>query len=228
MFTVYLILISALILTIWFIGYRLSRTDWETAWVTWLAGWNRFYCRWYHGFKGEEISLPDGKVLVISNHVSSLDPLIILAACERPLRFMVAKEQYQSPIFYWLLKNVGCIPVDRSGRVEVAFNATLEKLNQGEAVGLFPHGKMHKDSDPYQPLKRGVFKLAEITQCPIIPVRITGVRFPGSMLLCLIFPSRVKLQVFKTIPAGTKLSSEQRKHLAKMLLGRVGDVEHYG
>ncbi len=229
MFIFFLILSVILfsVIFIWLTGCRLNRTDWGVAWVSWFAGWNRFYCRWFHGFRGERIELPEGPLLLISNHISALDPLIMAAACERPLRFLVAKEEYEKTTFNWLLKDTGCIPVDRSGRVEKAFRETIRQLEKGEVVALFPHGGMHKDSDPHKPLKRGVFKLAEMMQCPIIPIRLTGIRFPGSTIRSLILPGRVKIQIFKTIPAGTHLSSEQRSHLGEILLGKASDVESY-
>jgi len=214
-----------LIIFVWLTGRRLSRTDWGINWVNWFAGWNRFYCRWFHGFKGEKINLPDGPLLVISNHISALDPMIMSAACERPLRFLVAKEEFDRPAFNWLLKDAGCIPVDRSGRVEKAFRETIRQLEKGEVVALFPHGGMHKDSDPHKPLKRGVFKLAEMMNCPIVVVRLTGIRFPGSTILSLILPGRVKLKVLNSIPAGRHLSQQDRQHLGDVLLGKAQDKE---
>jgi len=209
---------------VWLTGRRLNRTNWGVAWVTWFAGWNRFYCRWYQGFKGDYIELPDGPLLLICNHPSALDPMILTAACERPLRFLVAKEEFESLAFNWLMKDAGCIPVDRSGRVEKAFREAIRQLEKGEVIALFPHGGMHKDSDPQKPLKRGVFKLAEMMQCPIIPVRLTGIRCPGSTIRSLILPGRVKLKIFNTIPAGTVLTQQQRHHLGEMLLGKAGDL----
>jgi 1-acyl-sn-glycerol-3-phosphate acyltransferase len=212
-----------LIIFVWLTGRRLSRTDWGINWVSWFAGWNRFYCRWFHGFKGEKINLPDGPLLVISNHISALDPLIMSAACERPLRFLVAKEEYQKTVFNWLLKDAGCIPVDRGGRVEKAFRDAIRQLEKGEVIALFPHGGMHKDSDPHKPLKRGAFKLAEMMNCPIIPVRLTGIRYPGSTVRSLLLPGRVKLKVLHTIPAGMHLSQQQREHLGEVLVGKAED-----
>lgn len=214
-----------LIVFVWLTGRRLSRTDWGVSWVNWFAGWNRFYCRWFHGFKGEKLNLPDGPLLLISNHISALDPMIMSAACERPLRFLVAKEEFDRPAFNWLLKDAGCIPVDRSGRVEKAFRETIRQLEKGEVVALFPHGGMHIGSDPHKPLKRGVFKLAEMMNCPIMVVRLTGIRCPGSTVRSLILPGRVKLKVLHSIPAGMHLTQQDRHHLGDVLLGKAEDKE---
>ncbi len=214
-----------LIIFIWLTGRRHNRTDWGVNWVSWFAGWNRFYCRWYHGLRGEKIVFPEGPVLLISNHISALDPLIMAAACERPLRFLVAKEEYEKPLFNWLLKDAGCIPVDRGGRVEKAFREAIRQLEKGEVVALFPHGGMHKDSEPHKPLKRGVFKLAEIMQCSIVVVRVTGIRFPGSTIRSLILPGRVKVKVFNSIPAGTQLNQQQRHRLGEIILGKADDQD---
>ncbi len=219
------LLLIFFVIFVWVTGRRLNRTDWGVNWVSWFAGWNRFYCRWFHGFTGEKISLPEGPLLLISNHISALDPLIMSAACEKPLRFLVAKEEFERRTFNWLLKDAGCIPVDRGGRVEKAFREAIRRLENGEVVALFPHGGMHLDSDPHKPLKRGVFKLAEMMNCPILPVRLTGIRFPGSTIRSLILPGRVKLKVLNIIPAGSHLTQQQRNQLGEVLLGKAEDVD---
>jgi 1-acyl-sn-glycerol-3-phosphate acyltransferase len=63
---------------------------------------------------------------------------LIVAACRKPIRFMIAKEEYERFGLQWLFRAAGCIPVARSGRVEIAFRATLAALNNAEVVVLFP------------------------------------------------------------------------------------------
>src|SRR5690606_17846252 len=97
-----------------------------------LDGLNRIFCRRFHRLTGR-IDLPErGPVLVASNHVSGLDPLLMIAASRRPLRFIIAREEYERWWFTWLFRAIGCIPIDRSRNPHVAFYAARRALAAGE------------------------------------------------------------------------------------------------
>ena len=173
---------------------RANHTDWGRPWLNYLDGCNRIYCRRLHDLGDDSLVLPEqGPAILVSNHVSGLDPLLLIAASKRPLRFVIAREQYDRPWFTWLFKAVGCIPVDRSRNPRRALRAALEQLQAGEVVALFPHGKIHLDRDPPRPLKPGAARLAELTGAPLIPARIEGVAGQGHVLPALLIPSRIQL-----------------------------------
>ncbi|MEK7706833.1 MAG: 1-acyl-sn-glycerol-3-phosphate acyltransferase, partial [Verrucomicrobiota bacterium] len=151
--------------------------DWGRCWLNRLDGLNRILCRRFHHLNHDALNLPaTGGVLVASNHVSGLDPLLLLAASPRPLRFLIAREEYDRWWLRWLLRAVGCIPVERSRNPRAALYAAREALERGEVVALFPHGRIHLDHHPPTPLKRGIVLLARMTGAPILPVRVEGVR----------------------------------------------------
>lgn len=185
-------------------GRRLARTcvaaneaDWGTPWLNWLDGLNRLFCRRYHRLRADPIPLPAvGGAIVAANHVSGLDPLLLIAAAKRPLRFMIAREQYERFGLRWLFRAVGCIPVDRSGRPETALREALRALQKGEVVALFPHGGIHLDATQPPRLKGGAVRLAHKTGCPIVPVHIEGVSGRGHTLLAVPWRSRARLRVF--------------------------------
>ena len=152
--TTFLALLTLAVLLL--LGVRLWRTvdahrgpDWGGPWLNRLDGLNRLLCRRYHRLPAVWLPLPDrGPVLLASNHVSGLDPLLLVAASRRPLRFLIAREQYERRGLQWLFRAAGCIPVDRAARPEQALRAALRALQAGEAVALFPHGRIHLESDP--------------------------------------------------------------------------------
>ena len=89
--------------------------DWGNRWINRLDGLNRLFCRHFHRLGRQNIPLPaHGGVLVVSNHVSGLDPLLLIAASPRPLRFLIAREEYGRWWLTWLFRASGCIPVERS------------------------------------------------------------------------------------------------------------------
>lgn len=160
------------ILLIVVIGKRANVADWESPIINVIDGWMRIYCRNYHRLEHEPLELPQqGGVLVVSNHVSGLEPLIKLTACNRPLRYLIAKEEYDIPVLHHLLKGVGCIPVERTRRPEIAFRAAIKALKNGEALGIYPHGGFCLDHED-KAVKAGVLRLAKLTGAKIIPTRV--------------------------------------------------------
>lgn len=155
---------------------RENKADWGGKWINRLDGFNRIFCRKFHRLKFETVRLPKtGGVLLASNHISGLDPLLLIAASERPLRFLMAREYYEIRGLKWLFRVVGCIPVERSSRPQAALYAARVALEAGEAVAIFPHGTIHLDHHRPRKLKRGIAWLARFTGASIYPMRIEGV-----------------------------------------------------
>jgi len=174
--------------------------DWGRPWLNRLDGLNRIFCHRFHRLQGTLESLPaEGPVLVVANHLSGLDPLLLIAASPRPLRFIIATEQYRRFGLSWLFRAVGCIPVDRKGRPERAFREALRALVAGEVVALFPHGTIHLDSDPHRPLKAGVARMAQLSGAPVVSVRIDGVRGQGLEMSALFLRSRARIRGYPAI-----------------------------
>ena len=177
-----------------YIGDRASVAVWAGRSINWIDGLVRLLCRLIHRLPETYIPLPEtGGALVVANHVSGLDPLLLISASRRPLRFLIAKEEYERPILNWLFKKAGCIPVDRTGKPELALRQALRALQAGEVIAIFPHGRIHLDSDPPRKLKGGVARLAMWSGVPVFPVRIDGVTGEGKVVTAPFIPSHVQL-----------------------------------
>jgi len=215
-----LIVFAIMLLLFVTIGKINNDTDWGNPLLNILDGWLRFYCKKYHRLGDFQISLPtDRKIILVSNHISAIDPLLIISATNRPVRFMIAKEEYERPILRWIFKGAGCIPVDRRGRVDSAFRATLRAIEAGELVAIFPQGGIHSRSDPKQRIKSGVIKISELSGSAILPVRIAGVVSPGTMLKSAIERNYIRLDIEKIIEPQQVLSENFRTQLSQWLIG---------
>ncbi len=160
-----------------------NQTDWGGFWLNWVDGLNRLLCIHYHRLQPVELQLPsEGPAIVVSNHVSGLDPLLMIACSRRPLRFLIAREQYQRFGLKWLFRAAGCIPVDRERSPEKALRQAFKALREGQVVALFPHGKIHLASHPPRPTKAGAARLAAISKAPVIPLRISGIAREGHVV----------------------------------------------
>jgi 1-acyl-sn-glycerol-3-phosphate acyltransferase len=181
-----------------------SRVDWGHRWVNRMDGCVRLYCRHWHRLRPVELEIPAaGPAILVANHISGLDPLLMVACSRRPLRFLIAREQYRRFGLNWIFRAVGCIPVDRERSPEKALRAAFRALRDGQVVALFPHGKIHLDTDPPRRLKAGASRLAMHTGAPLIPMRIDGVRRPGHVVSPLLLRSRVTITAYRPIdPVG--------------------------
>lgn len=217
-----ILVVLIILITLMKLGESANEVDWGHPWLNRIDGLNRILCRRFHRLQHNEIALPEtGGAVLACNHVSGLDPLLMIAACKRPLRFLIAREEYERFGLHWLLKGVGCIPVDRKGRPEQALREALRVLQQGEVVALFPHGHIHLDSDPPRRLKGGVIWLAQQTGAPIIPMRLNHVRGEGHTVLAVFMRSRARLQGFAALQCRGEEAKDCLQKIAAYIEGRT-------
>lgn len=173
---------------------RYNTIDWGIPWLNLVDGLLRWLCLKYHRLGYQNIPLPEnGCAIVAANHISGLDPFLLIAASARPLRFLIAREEYERFGLRWLFRAAGCIPVERSGRPERALREAKRRLEQGEVVAIFPHGGIHLDSDPPRKLKAGVLRLSQLGKCPIYPVRLQGVGGAGKVAMAVLLRGNAQL-----------------------------------
>ena len=178
-------------------GRKWNRIDWGIPWLNCIDGLLRAFCVRYHRLQSSDCQLPKtGAALVASNHVSGLDPFLLIAASKRPLRFLMAVEEYQRFGLKWLFKAAGCVPVERESRPELAMREAIRLLKKGEVVAIFPHGKIHLDTDPPRPLKKGVIRLAQLTSAPVVSARIDGITGQGTVVNAVIKRSHAVVKTF--------------------------------
>lgn len=178
---------------------RANGADWGGRRLNAIDGMLRLFCLRFHRMKADALPLPPGGAIVVANHVSGLDPLLIIASSSRPLRFLIAREQYERPGLRWLFRLAGCIPVERSGQPELAFRTAMQMLRRGEVVAVFPEGGIHLPGQGPARVKSGALRLAYMSGVPIIPLYIDGVCGVGRTLPALIMRSRVRVRVYPAL-----------------------------
>ena len=177
---------------------RHSGADWGGKWLNRLDGLNRILCRRFHRLQHNPLPLPaTGGALVVANHLSGLDPLLMVAASPRPLRFMIAWDEYERWWLKWLFRAIGCIPVGGPGGHRAALARATRALLAGEVIALFPQGGIHLDG-PVR-LKRGVTLMAEKTGVPIFPLRLDGIGGRGLKVTAVFIRSRARICHFEPL-----------------------------
>lgn len=212
-----LILLCGGVWWLWRFGLAHHRIDWGFSWLNALDGFNRIFCRYYHRCNTVALALPErGGAIVASNHISGLDPLLLIAASARPLRFMIAREEYERFGLRWLFRAAGCIPVDRGQQPGRALRSALRALHDGEVIAIFPHGGIYTADDPAV-LKGGIVRLAQKSQSLIYPVHIDGVRGAGQTLPAVLLRSHARLRVFPALSCAAVDHPACLQQLAKLL-----------
>ena len=198
---------------------RANVADWGGKWRNRLDGLNRLFCRWMHGLDDEIVHLPrDEGQLVVANHLSGVDGNLLLAKTDKPLHFIIAREQFNRFGLKWLFKLGGFIPVDRKGRPDKAMSAALETLANNGAVAIFPQGHISKGI-PDKPLKRGVTFLACRSGVPIYPFRISGVRGAGRNVPAVFMRDKVRVEAHAPITCDGKEPEELLEQIRRLIFG---------
>ena len=152
-------------------------------------------------------SLPAGPVIVISNHTSYADGVLLILACRRmgrSLRMMATSGVFRAPLIGRLVRRLGFIPVKRdSAEAGDALQPAIEALRAGEAVGVFPEGRLTRDEQMWpERAKTGVVRLALASGAPVVPVALEGAhhvvsrkRIAWRLLVNLVRRPRVAVRV---------------------------------
>lgn len=128
---------------------------------------------WPVKVKGENIYDYNPPFILAANHVSYMDPVILAITVPRPISFIAKKEVFEIPILSCIFKRIGVIPVDRKSINQTAVRKSLNILNEGNILGIFPEGT-RSSSGELLDLNIGMIKIALQTNVPIIPVGLYG------------------------------------------------------
>jgi hypothetical protein len=119
----------------------------------------------------------EGPALIVANHVSFVDALVLMAMSPRPIRFVMDLGIFRIPVLAWLFRQVKAIPI-ASARVdpqmmERAFERVSEALRDGQLVCIFPEGRI-TDNGEMVPFRPGVTRVLERDPVPVVPVALQG------------------------------------------------------
>jgi len=152
---------------------------------------------------GEKVSGRDrvpreGPLLIVANHLSYLEPPLLAAIIPRRITFLAGHELYEIPWLAPILRAMGALPVRRGGMRDLeALRAAVTLLKQGEAVALFPEGRISLEPG-LERAKPGLSLLAQRSGAQILPVGISGtdrLDRVGSFLTARWRQPRVRVQI---------------------------------
>src|SRR5213080_119335 len=111
--------------------------------------------------------LPEGGFLLLPNHITWVDAIVLQIACPRPIRYIIDQEFYCKPILQPFVRLVRCIPID-TRHSRSAVRAATERIAEGEIVCRFPEGQLERAGTLLR-LQRGYELIARHAKAPIVP-----------------------------------------------------------
>lgn len=157
--------------------------------------------------------------LIVCNHVSYMDALLLSAVCPRLIRFVMEEDYANLPILRRFLKRAGVIPISASNRGSIrrAFNEVEQALAEGHIVCIFPEGRLTADGEMNE-FMRGMDIILKRSPVPVIPMALKGLwgsyfsRYKGSA--CKGLPTRFwsKLEIEAGEPVPSEIATTTLMH----------------
>ncbi|MBN2582845.1 MAG: 1-acyl-sn-glycerol-3-phosphate acyltransferase [Planctomycetes bacterium] len=116
---------------------------------------------------------PSGGLLVVSNHQSYLDPILVALPIPRPFNPMARASLFRNPLFSWLIRSLYAFPVRRGSADLTAIKEAIRRLRRGEIVLVFPEGTRTRDGSIGR-LQAGLVLIAQRAKVPIMPAVVDG------------------------------------------------------
>ncbi|MGF6369358.1 1-acyl-sn-glycerol-3-phosphate acyltransferase [Paraburkholderia sp. RAU6.4a] len=141
--------------------------------IAWLLVHTFYRIRLVHAERIPE----QGAAVLVCNHVSFVDAIVIMAESPRPIRFVMDHQIFRSPFVGWLFRHAKAIPIASAHQdaalLARAYDLCAQALADGELVCIFPEGKLTRTGE-LNPFRHGVAEIVRRTPAPVIPMALRG------------------------------------------------------
>lgn len=144
--------------------------------------------------------------LMLINHQSFLDPVLVAVLLDRPISFLARDSLFKVPVLGWILRKTYVIPISRESVRGNSIRTAIERLEEGFLVGIFPEGTRSSGTD-VRKFRPGFLALARRTSQPIYPVAIAGADQALPRGAWFVRPGRIQ------VVYGEPLTSSERERI---------------
>ena len=163
---------------------------------------------------GSENIPETGPLVVMSNHISYLDPPLIGAIMPRKIHYMAKAELFENKVIGAFLKKLGAFPLKRGTGDSRAFRKAIKILRSEEVLGIFPEGTRYPEGSPGEP-HSGSVMFAIMAKTPILPMAIKNIKRKGRPKVIIGEPLVLE-EYF-----GKKLKKEEREEVANRVMSEI-------
>ncbi len=160
--------------------------------------------------------LPESGALILANHQSFLDPLLIGVHLQRPVSYLARDTLFKIPVIGWILKSTYVMSIRREAAGTESLRKSIARLDHGFYVGMFPEGTRTQDGLIGE-LKPGFVALTRRSQVPIVPVGIAGAFDAMPKKSFCIWPVKVRVVFGEPIPVETIQELSQKGRQSEFL-----------
>lgn len=155
-----------------------------------------------------------GPLVVMSNHISFLDPPLIGAIMPRKIHYMAKAELFKNKFIGAIFKKLGAFPLKRGTGDSRAFRKAIKILRNDEVLGIFPEGTRYPEGSPGEP-HSGSVMIAIMAKSPILPIAIKNIKRKGRPKVIIGEP------LFLEEYYGKKLQKEEREKVANQVMSEI-------
>ncbi|BCF87964.1 MULTISPECIES: MFS transporter [Paraburkholderia] len=141
--------------------------------VAWLMVHTFYRMRLVHAERIPE----EGAAVLVCNHVSYVDAIVIMAESPRPIRFVMDHRIFRTPLVGWLFRHAKAIPIapahEDPEMLKRAYEACAKALDDGDLVCIFPEGKLTRTGE-MNPFRHGVAEILRRKAVPVVPMALRG------------------------------------------------------
>jgi 1-acyl-sn-glycerol-3-phosphate acyltransferase len=171
-------------------------------------------------------NIPEEGCLIVSNHVSFMDPTTVGWAIAKEIYYLGRKSLFKPPFWSWFLPMCNVLPIDREGHDIAGMRRIIKMLQSGESVVLFPEGTRSPDNQ-LQLGELGAALIAVKAQVPVLPVRVFGTYASLSRRDKFIRFRPIRVVIGRpyrpAIPDG-RLSKDDYDRIAQEMMSRIGEL----
>lgn len=160
-----------------------------------------------------------GGLIVVSNHTSALDPVLIQSSCRFHIRWLMASDMMIDELD-WLWQRQNIIPVARDGRDSAALREAVKHVRNGGVIGMFPEGRIVTRGE-IRPFFTGVGLIAARTGAPVLLVWISGTPETDTLASVFVTPSRSRVEFIDLLQFE---KDEDAKAITQRLRERIAEA----
>ncbi|NLK64820.1 MAG: 1-acyl-sn-glycerol-3-phosphate acyltransferase [Tissierellia bacterium] len=174
-------------------------------------------------YNKENLNNTEGGLIVCGNHRSMFDPVMLAVSTKRQVHFMGKKELFESKFWGFIFRRLGAFPVDRKGVSLSAVKSSLNVLDKGGVLGIYPEGTRVKTGYDENNAKAGIALIANKANVKIMPVYLEGdYKFRGKLRLYI----GKEKDYFENY--SDKLNTEKYTEIGKEILKDIYNLKNVG